>query len=147
MSSGFKVVGDHDDKGFISVDISSITVTVDDLLELIAGATVWTAVTSSSNYFTRKGIAQESVTTSATEIKIYEVDGTERVEAEAVASSDSADNGDRMAATDSNTVNNSGTDVSGQAVVFVQDRAVGASSDNRILGRILVGNGVDPDAS
>ncbi len=147
MSAGFKVKNDDRDKGFKALPISSITVVKDDLLEKTAGATTWALVTSSSNNFTRKAIAMAAATTSDTEVNALELDGTETIEVESANDSAAADNGDRMAATDANTVNNSGTDVTGQAVVFVQDGIAGAASDARILGRVLVGSGVDPDSA
>lgn len=147
MSAGFKIVRDDRDKGFQNLPISSITVVLDDLLELVAGATAWTLVTSSSDHFTRKAVAKAGASTAATEVSAIELDGTEIVEVQSANASDTSHNGDRMAATDENTVNNSGTDVSGQAAVFVQKSTVGATTDNRILGNVLVGNGVDPDAA
>lgn len=147
MPAGLRIVQDHNDKGFSLVPISSLTVAVGDLLELTAGSTTWALVTSSSNHFTRKAIAQEAATTAATELKVVELDGSELVEAQSANNSAAADNGDRMAATDKDTVNNSGTDVTGQAVVFVQTGVVGAAADKRIVGRVLVGSGVDPDAA
>lgn len=147
MSAGFKVLCDGVDKGAKKVPVSSIAVAVNDLLELLVGAVSWTAVTSSSNYFSRKAIALEACTSSATEILVIELDGCEDVEAESANNSDALHNGDRMLATDTNTVNNTGTDNTSQNVVFIQDKVVGAAADKRIVGRVLVGNGVDPDAA
>lgn len=147
MSAGLKLVKDDRDKGFSALPISSITVAINDLLELKPGATTWTLVTSTSDHFTRKAIAMNSATTSDTEVDALELDGTELIEAESANNSSASHNGDRMAATDANTINNSGTDATGQAVVFLQTGVVGAASDKRILGRVLVGSGVDPDAA
>lgn len=145
--AGFKIKRDPSDKGAKKVPISSQTVLIGDLLELTAGATTWAVCTSSTNFFTRKAIALEAASSSATEVLVVELDGNEDVEVESANASAAADNGDRMALTDKNTVNNSGTDNTGQAVAFVQDGTIGATSDNRIVGRVLVGNGVDPDAA
>lgn len=134
------------DRGMKLVPVSSLTASVGDLLELIAGSATWAKVTSSSNFFTRKAIVQTAIT-SASFAEVIELDGNEIVEAQSANASAAADNGDRMAFTDENTVNNSGTDVTGQAVGFVQDGVAGAAADNRIIGRVLVGNGVDPDAA
>lgn len=144
--AGLSVSGDIKSGPLVKLDVSSLTAAVGDLLELTAGSTTWAAVSSTSNFFTRKAIAMEA-TTSASTILARELDGTERVIAESANNSNVAHNGDRMAATDSNTINNSGTDVTGQAVVFVQDTTQGAVGDKRIVGRVLVGNGVDPDAA
>lgn len=145
--AGFKLLRDPSDKGAKKVPISSQTVLVGDLLELTAGSTTWAVCTSSTNFFTRKAVALEAASSSATEVLVVELDGNEDVEVESANNSDTAHNGDRMALTDKNTVNNSGSDVTGQAVAFVQDGVVGAAADLRIVGRVLVGNGVDPDAA
>jgi len=147
MSAGFKLRKYDDERGFSPLPISSITVVKDDLLELKVGATVWTLVTSTSDHFTRKAIAMDNATTSDTEINAYELEGDELVEVQSANASNVAHNGDRMIATDENTINNTGTDAAGQKVVFLQTGVIGASSDNRIQGRVLVGSGVDPDAA
>ena len=142
---GFKVLADIDDKGLKYVPISSLAVTTGDLLEITAGSTTWAAVTSSSNYFSRKAIAMETVTSSATQVLVYELNGTEQVEVDSAITADSAHNGDRMLATDKDTVNNIGTDNTSQNVVFVQEKP--GSTTTRIIGRVIVGVGVDPDAT
>lgn len=147
MSAGYKVLRDDRDKGAKPLPISSTAVAVGDLLELTAGATAWALTTSSSNHFTRKAVALAAATTSDTEVIAIELDGLESVEVESANNSSASHNGDRMAATDENTVNNSGTDVTGQAVVFVQRGIIGAAADKRIFGNVIVGSGVDPDAA
>lgn len=144
--AGLKVMEDIGNKGLKKLPTSSLTAAIGDLIELTAGSTTWAAVTSTSDHFTRKAIVMETAT-SASSVLAYELDGSERVQAESANNGNTAHNGDRMAATDTNTVNNSGTDVTGQAVVFVQDGVSGAAADKRILGRVLVGSGVDPDAA
>ncbi|RJO60388.1 hypothetical protein C4544_05175 [candidate division WS5 bacterium] len=143
----YEIIQDIDSNPAFKLPISSITVAIGDLLERTAGATTWVLTTSSSDHFTRKAIALEAATTSDTSVLAQELTGNEKVKVESANNSNTAHNGDRMAATGENTVNNSGTDVTGQAVVFVQDGTAGAASDKRIIGRVLVGNGVDPDAS
>lgn len=125
--------------------ISSQTVVVGDLFERTAGATTWSACTATSTYFTRKVIAYEAASTSATEFLGYEVRGDELIEVESAATASALHNGDRMILTDKNTVNNSGTDVTTEYACFIQD-GVG-NGTTAIVGRILVGNGVDPDAT
>lgn len=124
------------------VPISSLTVAIGDLLELVGGATTWTLVASTSKFFTRKAVAYEAATTAATELLVYELDGTETVEAEAANTANTAHNGDTMAATDEDTVNNSGTTVGTQVCVFIQS-GIGKDTSH-IVGRVLVGNSVDP---
>ena len=141
-----KVLKDDRDKGFSTIPISSLTVVKGDLLDLDVGATTWTLVANDSVHFTRKAIAQEAATTAATELLVLELDGSEEVEAESHANSSSSDTGDRMIATDANTVNNSGTDVSLETAIFLQTGVLGAAADKRIKGYVLVGSGVNPDA-
>lgn len=142
-----RIIRDDRDKGFHAVPISSQTVLIGDLLELTAGATTWTVCTSSSNFFTRKAIAVSSATTADTEVDVVELDGSEDVSADSANTASAADNGDRMALTDKNTVNNSGTDVTGQAVAFLQRGILSNPDTTTIWGNVLVGNGVDPDAA
>lgn len=144
--AGFKVIRDKDNGALRDLPTSSLTAAIGDLLEITAGSTTWVKTTSSTNFFTRKAIVQETAT-AASLVLCYEITGHETVVADSTNASAVADNGDRMALTDENAVNNSGTDVTGQAVAFVQDTTTGATSDNLIIGRILVGNGVDPDAA
>lgn len=143
----FEIIKDINSNPARKIPISSITVAVGDLLEVTAGSTTWALCTSSTNFFTRKAIALEAATTAATSVLAQELTGNEVVKVETANNSNSAHNGDRMALTDENTVNNSGSDVTGQAVGFLQIGTSGAASDKRITGYVLVGSGVDPDAS
>ncbi len=143
---GFNVIADFSDIPSEKKTVTSATYVAGDLLELLAGAVSWVKVTSSSDYFTRKAIAHEPGTT-VTSLLLQELTGDELVRVESANNSNVLHNGDRMAATDENTVNNSGSDVTGQAVVFVQENVLGVNTDTQITGRVLVGNGVDPDVS
>ena len=142
FGAGFFILRDNLEKGAHKLPISSQTVLVGDLLQLPVGATDWTVCTSASVSYTRKAIAIEAATSSATEVLAIELDGNEDVQVQSANSSAAADNGDRQAATDKNTVNNSGTDVTTTTVVFLQRGVVGAATDNQIWGNVLVGNGV-----
>lgn len=143
---GFSVIADYDESCVKELPVSSLTAAIGDLLELTAGSTTWAACTSSSNFFTRKAVSMQP-TTSASVILAYELDGTEKVQAESANNSDSAHNGDRMLLTDSNTVNNAGSDNTSQNVCFVQEGTVGINTDKTLVGRVIVGLGVDPDAT
>ena len=116
---GFNIVKALRDVPSRILPVASATFVAGDLIELTAGSVNWAAVTSSSDYFTRKAIVH-SGGTSVTSVLAQELDGTELVRSESANNSNTAHNGDRMAFTDSNTVNNSGTDVTGQAVGFLQ---------------------------
>ena len=142
---GFKVLSTINEVELKKYPISSQTVLVGDLLEQLVGAVNWTVCTSSSNFFSRKVIAYEAATSSGTEFLGYEVKGDEDVEGQSGATASADHNGDRMLLTDKNTVNNTGTDNTSQNVCFIQDRA--GSTTTSIIGKVLVGNGVDPDAT
>lgn len=143
--AGFKILKDINDSPAKKVAISSITVTIGDLLELVGGATSWTACTATSTFFNRKVIAMENATTAATEVLVQELTGTETVEGDCTNTANTAHNGDLMVLTDKATINNTGTTSTTECAVFIQDGA--GSTTTKLVGRILVGNGVNPDAT
>lgn len=140
--AGFKLLKDNADKGAHSLPVSSQTLNFGDLVELAVDAETWTAVTSSSVSYTRKALVIGACTTADSEVLAIELDGSEDIQVQSANSSAAGDNGQRQAATDKNTVNNSGTDVTTTTVVFLQRGTVGAATDNQIWGNVLVGNGV-----
>lgn len=143
--AGFKVISAMTEGQLNELPISSLALVIGDLIERIASATTWVKTTATTDFFTRKAIVMQTVTTAATVVLAYELDGTETVEAQVTNTAAATHNGDRMTLTDENTVNNTGTDVTGQATSFIQDRP--GSTTTSIIGRVLVGNGVDPDAA
>ena len=140
--AGFYVISDISDRPMRKLPTSSLTAAIGDLLELTAGATTWAKTTSTTDHFTRKAIVMETATSSSS-ILCMELTGTEEVVCDATAAGNTAHNGDRMALTDENAVNNSGSDVTGQAVAFLQTGIVGTT---KVKGYVLTGSGVDPDA-
>jgi len=144
--AGFAVIKDSQSKPFTRVTINSTSHSYGDLIELVNGTAYWAACTSSSNYFTRKAICMETVS-SGTSILVRELDGTEIVSAESANNSNSTHNGDNMVLTDTNTVNNTGSTSTAQTACFVQDGTIGVNTDKLIYGRVIVGKGVDPDAT
>mgnify|MGYP001611061464 CR=1 FL=1 len=144
--AGFEIIADISDRPARMLPTSSFTGAVGDLIELTAGSATWAACTSTSNYFSRKAIVMEA-TTSAANVLAIELTGNELVKAESANNGAAADNGDRMVLTDSNTVNNTGTDNTSQTAAFLQVRFAGAAADKRIVGYVIVGPGVDPDAT
>lgn len=145
---GFKTVRDDRDKGSIALPISSIAVTVGDLLEqLEAEASTWTLVTTGSFCTSRKAIATQTVASGATEVNGVLLDGTELVEVGATNNSTTDDNGNGMiigtATTGAMVINNTHTTVATNqdAQIFLQHGIVGAAADKRILGWVMVGSG------
>lgn len=144
---GFKKHQPINEADFIfNATISSNAVAVGDLLTLAVGSTTWTDATASTEHWQLKAIALDSTTTSDTEVRVLLVRLGTIYEAESANNSDAADNGDRMILTDTNTVNNTGTDNTSQDVVVVQIGVVGANTEKRILVTFTGGSGVNPDA-
>ena len=143
--AGYSIIRDINDTPAKQIPISTLAVEIGDLLELIAGAVAWTATATSSDYFNRKAIAMEAVESGATSVLAIELDGTETVRVDSNATANTDHNGDIMDATDENTVNNDGSTVTDQSCIFMQE-GIGPES-KEIVGRVLVGKGVDPDQS
>lgn len=145
---GFRVHKSIVDLPCENVTISSIAVTKGDLLELVPGeASTWTACTAASYPWSKKAIAMETVANTATSILVQPLTGNELVAAESANASAVADNGNLMLLTDTNTVNNSGTNSTAEEACFLQTGTLGATGDKVILGHVLVGNSVDPTAT
>jgi hypothetical protein len=148
--AGFIIRRDDRNKGAISVPVSSIVVTVGDLLELVDGAANWTLCTTASTCSTRKAIAIQTVANTASEVAAIILDGNELVEATTDNTASANHNGDSMilgtATTGAMTINNTGTTVGSTETEqqFVQFKVKG---DNSVLGFIQVGNGVLMSAS
>lgn len=127
--------------------ISSLTLAIGDLIELDVGAVAWTVADSSTEHWQLKAIVQQAATTAATEALAALVVPGMLVEAEVANSSSANHNGDRMLLTDQNTVNNSGTDSTAEEACFIQLGVIGAATDLRVLGLIVPGTGINPDAA
>lgn len=143
---GFEVLKDIDDGSLEKLPVSAFSGTKGGLIERTAGSTTWQACTSTSAHFTPKAILMETVV-SASSVLAYRLTGGETVKVASTNVSAVADNGDRMTLTDYLTMNNTGTDVTGEAVSFIQEGTVGTAAEKVLVGRVLVGNGVDPDAA
>jgi hypothetical protein len=146
--AGFRVIKSIVDASCEQMPISSQTLAVGDLIELIPGeATKWTPCTASSLNYSRKAICMEAATSSATSVLAQKLFGNETVAAESNAVSAVADNGNLMLLTDKNTVNNTGTNSTAQEACFFQTGTLGATTDYSIVGHVMVGFGVDPAAT
>ena len=142
---GFKVVSTIGEIELKKYPIDAQTVLVGDLLERVAGATTWTATTATTPHFSRKVIAYEAASTAATEFLGYEVKGYEDVEVQCTNTAATTDDGDLMVLTDKNTVNNTHTTSTTEYACFMQT-GVGSTTTS-IVGKIMVGSGVNPDAT
>lgn len=139
---GFHLIQGDADTAMLALPIASTAFTKGDCLEMVDGATTWSAMLTTSAARTRKAVAQETVLSTATELKAILVTTSQVWVAESANNSDSANRGDRMAFTDGNTINNSGTDETGAAGCFQQLTESGAAADKRIVGQFcgLYGN-------
>lgn len=144
---GFRLARNITEAEQIEVTVSSVTAAEGDLLELDVGATAWTVADSSTEHWQKKLLLTAPVASTDTLAKGLLLRSNDMVIAETVNNSAAADNGDRMVLTDQNTVNNTGTDNTGQTAVFIQHRPVGAAADKRVLGWFIEGSGVNPDAA
>jgi hypothetical protein len=132
----------------VPLTVSSNAIASGDLLDLAVGSVSWEDASSSTQHWQLKAVATETVTTAATTCKARMVSSiTQLWVVESANNSDAAHNGDRMVLTDTNTVNNTGTDSTSQNACFIQTGTVGAAADKRIMGIIVPGTGVDPDAA
>jgi len=122
--------------------ISGIAVTKGDLLESLTGATTWTACASTSLVQTPKAIALETKTASDTTIRLLLVDTVNLYVGETGSDSAAADNGDNMVLTDTNTINNTGTNSTAKEAVVKQLRPIGAAATKEIVFKFngLFGN-------
>ena len=149
MAAGFQLMSSTavEASAPVRLPISSLTLAIGDMIELDVGATTWTVADSSTEHWQLKAVCLEAATTSATEVLAMLVASGQIWEAESANNSNSAHNGDRMALTDQNTVNNSGTDSTAQVACFIQLGTLGAAADKRIFGLAVPGTGVNPDAA
>lgn len=142
----FEVLKDLHEAELQELPVSSFTGTKGDLVERLAAGTGWTACTATSPHFTPKAILMETVA-SASSVLAYRLNGMETVKADSTNNGNAGHNGDLMVLTNTSTVNNTGTTSTAEYAAFVQEGILGATTDKKLLGRIMVGNGVDPDAA
>ena len=143
----FELIKDAGTTESREVTVSSITAAVGDMLELDAGATAWTVADATTEFWQKKIVLIESITSSDT-LAVGTIVTADQVWKVEVANNSNADhNGDRMILTDQNTVNNTGSDETDNNVVFIQEAPVGTNTDKRAIGRFIAGTGVDNEAA
>ncbi|MFA5163925.1 MAG: hypothetical protein WC441_05420 [Patescibacteria group bacterium] len=145
--AGFKLAKPYDNVDEEEVTISSLTLSVGDLLERDIGATACTVADTATEHWQRKYVCTESATSSDTTVNTIPVNNEFLWEVESANNSNADHNGDRMALTDKNTVNNSGTDDTSEEACVIQVGVLGAAAEKRILVRFLDSSGVNPDAT
>ena len=146
--AGFRLLDDpyvgHSSR---EVTISSLTLAVGDLLELDIGATAWTAADASTTHWQKKAVCVKSTTSSDTLVEVVLVLPGQVYAVESANASNVAHNGDRMILTDRNTVNNTGTDNTTKEAVFIQKGVDSGLNTTTIIGEIIAGSGINPDAT
>lgn len=125
------------DRGFQTFTISSITVAKDDLLAFDRTNNVVILATSSTSVEDLAGVAVESRTTSDTTVLAQRVNEDDEYIVSTTNNSAATMNYERMVLTDENEVNNTGTDSTSDAAVFMQLAPVGAAGDKKIRGRFV----------
>ena len=139
--AGYQIISDINDRPCKQLRISSLAVTVGDLLERLTGAVNWTATSATSTSWTRKAIAMENVASGATTVLAIELDGSETVRVPGTSTAVVTDDGDFCAAATVATITNAATNVTTDACVFVQTGIGPGTTD--CIGNVLVGNGID----
>ena len=117
------------------------------MIELDVGATTWTVGDASTQHWQKKAVCLEAATSSDTIVNAIDVLPGQLWLMDVAATAAAAHNGDRMVLTDQNTVNNTGTDSTAQTAVVIQRYPETFTDTTSIVGEIVYGNGVDPDAT
>jgi len=145
---GFTLLSSSVVENDLELPISSNAVTIGDMLTLEVGSTTWADAAATLEYWQLKAVATETVASTASTVKAtLVVSLAQQWACETTGNSAAADNGDRMILVDANTVNNTGTDNTSDDAVVIQFAPMGAASDKRIIGWIVPGTGVNPDAT
>ncbi len=125
------------DRGFERLTISSLACVVGDLLTFDRSANTVIKATSSSTIEQLAGVCVEATTTSDTSVLVQKITEGDEYVVNTTNNSTTASNYERMVLTDENEVNNTGTDDTTDAAVFMQLSPVGAAADKKIRGRFV----------
>ena len=131
----FKLVGGTAEPFTIEVTVTAGTAIAEgDLLDF--NGNVCQRATSSSTIHSIFGVAAETISTTATKIKVIPVMYGQIWEAETANNTDGTELYEGMALTDHDTVNNSDTTVTGATGVFRCLGFVGATGNKKIIGEL-----------
>lgn len=126
------------DRGNKSRTISSLALVVGDAVDFDRANAKVIKSTSSSTPEALAGVVVAGSTTSDTQVLIQRIIDEDEYTVDTANNSNLSHNYQRMLLTDENTVNNTGTDDTTDAAVFMQINPVGAASDKKILGRFVL---------
>lgn len=134
MSKGFILIADPQNTEFRQFTIASQAYTIGDSVDMSRTAGTVVPSTASSVTYGIRGVAMQTVTSSATTLLVALFTSSQKWSADVTNAANTAHNGQRMILTDVRTVNNTGTDSTTSSGVFEQLGVVGT---NRIVGRFL----------
>jgi len=128
-----RLIGGYPENFSVEMTVTSGTaVAAGDILAI--NANVVERATSSSTIHTIVGVAAETISTTATLIKVIPFAQGQIWEVDTANNTDSTERYESMALTDHDTVNNSDTDVTGATGVFFCLGLVGATGDKKLIG-------------
>lgn len=123
-----------DDRGYQKLTISSLALVAGDLVAFDRSNAKVIKATSSSSIEDLAGVVVEATTSADTQALVQKITKDDLYEAPTTNSTNTTHNYQRMVLTDENEVNNTGTDSTSDAAVFVQLYPVGATGDKKIVG-------------
>lgn len=126
-----------ENRGYDRFTISSVAFVVDDLAAFDRTNEVVIKATSSTSMEDVAGVVVEATTTADTSVLVQRPSEFDEFIVSTTNNSDAAHNYHRMVLTDENEVNNTGTDSTSDAAVFMQLGPVGAAADKKIRGRFV----------
>lgn len=128
-----KLIGGFPDNYTVEATVTAGTaIAVGDILDM--SGNVLQRATSSSTIHTIFGVAAETITTTATTIKVIPFIDGQLWEVEAANNTATTQVYEGMVLTDHDTVNNSGTTATGATAVFTMVGYAGAVSEKRLIG-------------
>jgi hypothetical protein len=134
--AGFRRVGGSD-RGFVERTISSVAFAIGDLAAYDRANNVVIKATSSTSMEDVAGVVVAATTTADTVVLLQEIVDGDKYIVNVTNNSNANANYERMVLTDENEVNNTSTDSTNDAAVFMQEATVGAASEKLILGRFV----------
>lgn len=134
--AGFKRVSGAD-RGFERFDASSLTASIGDVFVFDRSNHIVIKATSSTSLEDLAGVAVED-TVAASSILLQRITGDDEFVINTTNNSSATHNYQRMVLTDENEVNNTGTDSTSDAAIFMQLAPVGAAADKKIRGRFNI---------
>lgn len=135
----FELIRDPETTEFKTVRVASQAYTRGDLvmLDRTSDATDVVPATSSSTTLNIFGVAAETVVSTVTSLAVIVVTPHQEWKVDVTNTSVLNNNYQRMVLTDARTMNNTGTDSTTSSGVFMQTGYTGATSDKKLIGRLL----------